>query len=396
MIKFFNNTPLQIVLAICIALFTGHLFDVFYTKLFLTLSTSLRDLLLIILPIAIFVYVSTLLHSMKNEAVFLVIALVLFEAFSNASSVIYALILGNGAFNNLNFADISGETENSITPLFSIKQYIPAFYSADKGTIFGVVLGILMSFGYCEQFSLPLRKLKLGIDFIFSKIFAKLVPILVFGFLLQLQGNGQLSGLINDYGTGLIFCMGAIIIYLGFLFTIAAKFNSSRLVLILKNTIPTGFIAFSSGSSVATMPFTIKAAQKNMQNPNFANLVIPATTSIQQIGDCIANVFLCAILLKQFGKPFPELEVLIPFVAAFVLARYATAGMIGGAIFIMIPIYETYLNFTPGMVAIILSLNVLLDPVITSANVLGNGALCIIFERFWNNTKRVLSLSKPH
>ncbi len=35
------------------------------------------------------------------------------------------------------------------------------------------------------------------------------------------------------------------------------------------------------------------------------------------------------------------------------------------------------------MVALILALNVVLDPIITSTNVLCNGVLAIIFERVW-------------
>ena len=71
------------------------------------------------------------------------------------------------------------------------------------------------------------------------------------------------------------------------------------------------------------------------------------------------------------------------FMSVFVMARFATAAVLGGAIFIMLPIYETYLNFTPEMIAIILALNVVLDPLITSTNVMGNGALCRVFEKVW-------------
>jgi Na+/H+-dicarboxylate symporter len=47
----------------------------------------------------------------------------------------------------------------------------------------------------------------------------------------------------------------------------------------------------------------------------------------------------------------------------------------------MIPIYEHYLHFTPEMIAILLAFNVLLDPIVTCTNVIGNGALCTLFEK---------------
>jgi Na+/H+-dicarboxylate symporter len=58
----------------------------------------------------------------------------------------------------------------------------------------------------------------------------------------------------------------------------------------------------------------------------------------------------------------------------------------------MLPIYEKYLNFTPEMIAIILALNVVLDPLITSCNVMANGALCRVFEKVW---ARVQTLFVP-
>jgi Na+/H+-dicarboxylate symporter len=72
------------------------------------------------------------------------------------------------------------------------------------------------------------------------------------------------------------------------------------------------------------------------------------------------------------------------------LARFATAAVQGGAIFIMLPIYETYLDFNGEMIALILALNVVLDPLITSCNVLANGALCRTFERVWGGVQSLM------
>ncbi|MFI4937740.1 MAG: cation:dicarboxylate symporter family transporter, partial [Candidatus Berkiellales bacterium] len=120
-----------------------------------------------------------------------------------------------------------------------------------------------------------------------------------------------------------------------------------------------------------------------LHNPNLAKAIIPATTNIQQVGDCVANAFLCFLIFRHFYSYNPDLGTWVTFSIFFVLARFATAAVLGGAIFIMLPIYETYLNFTGEMIAIILALNVVLDPLITSTNVIANGALSRVFERVW-------------
>jgi Na+/H+-dicarboxylate symporter len=144
-------------------------------------------------------------------------------------------------------------------------------------------------------------------------------------------------------------------------------------------------MALTSGCSISTMPWTIEGTSKNLQNPSFAQAVIPATTNIQQIGDCIANTFLCFILYRHFFGEAPDFHTWLSFTVVFVLARFATAAVLGGAIFIMLPIYENYLFFNGEMIAIILAFNVILDPLITSCNVIANGALCRVYERVWNS-----------
>jgi len=142
------------------------------------------------------------------------------------------------------------------------------------------------------------------------------------------------------------------------------------------------------------MPWTIEGSLKNLKSPDLAKAVIPATTNIQQIGDCLTNTFLCFLLYTHFFGHTPEFSTWFVFSGVFVLARFATAAVLGGAIFIMLPIYESYLSFTAEMTAIILAFNVILDPLVTSANVIANGALCRVFERVWSRVTRKHSSTK--
>jgi Na+/H+-dicarboxylate symporter len=85
----------------------------------------------------------------------------------------------------------------------------------------------------------------------------------------------------------------------------------------------------------------------------------------------------------------------VQFSLVFTLARFATAGFQGGAIFIMLPIYETYLNFNGEMIALILAMNAILDPLVTSSNVLANGALCRTYERVWGRVQALVGGMQP-
>jgi Na+/H+-dicarboxylate symporter len=182
--------------------------------------------------------------------------------------------------------------------------------------------------------------------------------------------------------------------YIAFLFFLGSGFSFTGWLASIKNIMPAGGIAFTSGCSLSTMPWTIEGTSKNLKNKEFAKAVIPATTNIQQIGDCIANTFLCCLIYKQFFGHLPDALTWISFSTIFVLARFATAACLGGAIFVMLPIYEGYLSFNAEMIAIILAFNVILDPLITSTNVIANGALCKVYEKVWIYAQMLLDKLK--
>jgi Na+/H+-dicarboxylate symporter len=131
-----------------------------------------------------------------------------------------------------------------------------------------------------------------------------------------------------------------------------------------------------------------------LEDPTLARAIIPATTNIQQIGDCITNAFLCFLIYKNFYGVAPDISTLLMFSVVFVLARFATAAVLGGAIFIMLPIYQSYLNFNDEMVGIILTLNAILDPIVTSSNVMANGGLARVFEKVWTTVYPKTSITK--
>ena len=81
---------------------------------------------------------------------------------------------------------------------------------------------------------------------------------------------------------------------------------------------------------------------------------------------------------------------------AFVAARYATTAVEGGAIFIMLGVYREYLGFDPQQISLILALNVILAPFVTSSNVFGNGALDIILEKLLLRFKLVSFEDQNH
>jgi Na+/H+-dicarboxylate symporter len=221
-----------------------------------------------------------------------------------------------------------------------------------------------------------------------TKGFARLIPLFVLGFAAQMTNTGLLSQVVETYTMLLLALVGFIALYLSVLFFLSAGGSLSKTFSHIKSLLPAGGLALTSGCSLSTMPWTIAGASKNMNDPELAKAVIPATTNIQQVGDAIANAFFCFLIYTHFFGKTPDPMLWLTFSIVFMLARFATAAMLGGAIFVMLPIYESYLHFNGEMIALVLALNVVFDPIVTSSNVMANGALCRVFERVWQRLNR--------
>jgi hypothetical protein len=372
------QTILIIGIYLCVASYLSlEIHQIFYTT-----SMTIKETLAWLMPLTVFFFVSHTVSFFERKAPFFILSLLVFEAISNFSSVWYSYFAAHFITQSLQIGQ-QYELQTSLEPLWTFSYIRPVWWGADKGCLLGLAIGCLVSFYRQPTLVRFLSYGKKMMELILTRFFARLIPIFVLGFVANMYVTKLVQHVFLQYGILILWLIFILLLYIFFLFLIGSGFRLRVAFSHVRNLLPAGTIALTSGCSLSTMPWTIAGAAKNLRDPKLAHALIPATTNIQQIGDCIANSFLCFVLYKQFFGIVPGFTTWISFSIAFALARFATAAVLGGAIFIMLPIYEMYLNFTPEMIAIILAFNVMLDPLVTCTNVLANGALCRIFEWVW-------------
>jgi len=377
-----KQRSIQTILVLVIYVMVAPFLPLIMHRGFYTVSLFIKDILMWVMPLTVGLFIAHTVTSFERRAPLFILVLILFETFSNLTSVWYAFGCANFAAEYLPVVKAT-TIESDFTALWRLPLARPTWWSADKGAFVGLILGCISAFTKRHALKRYLEQGKDIVEWMLTKIFARLIPIFVLGFAAQMYETQLIGHVFAHYSVLVVWLTVFLGIYLVFLNALGAGWSFSRIAQSIKNLLPAGGIALTSSCSLSTMPWTIAGAAKNLQNPNLAKAIIPATTNIQQIGDCIANTFLCFLIYRHFFGHNPDIMTWIVFSSVFVLARFATAAVLGGAIFIMLPIYETYLNFSGEMIAIILALNVVLDPIITSCNVMANGALCRVFEKTW-------------
>ena len=369
----------QVILLLTLYLLLANVLPISVHQGFYTVSLLIKDLLVWMLPLTVSFFIAHTVCTFERRAPLFIITIILFEALSNFTSVWYAYGGGHLAVDFLPSIQLPA-TNYDFSPLWRLPFSKPSWWSADKGTLLGLVLGFAAAFSKNLSLKNFISQGKERAQWILTRIFSRLIPLFVLGFVARMHQTKLLQHVLAHYGVLLLWLVALIAIYIVILFFLG---SGRHAIQAMRNLFPAGAISFASGCSLSTMPWTMEGTAKNLKNPQLAKAVIPATTNIQQIGDCITNTFLCFLIYRQFFGVSPDIITWMHFSIIFVLARFATAAVMGGAIFIMLPIYETYLSFNPEMIAIILAFNVILDPLVTSSNVVANGALCRIFEKVW-------------
>ena len=213
------------------------------------------------------------------------------------------------------------------------------------------------------------------------------MPIFISGTALKLQHDGILVEICQKYLPILLVFVISACGWILLQFLVLSKFNISQFSFYIRNLIPAVVTAFGSMSSAAALPLSISAAEKNLANKGNASIIVPSSVNIHLVGDCLFIPMVALSVLTSFGNTFPSIALYLTFTLGFVLAKFSVAAVPGGGVLVMLPIMQEYLHMSPEMLGIVTALYILFDPIITTCNVLGNGALALVFDNITKTFK---------
>lgn len=340
-------------------------------------SLTMKSLIIFLLPAIIFCLLFSAVVNLAQRATYLVGLILLLVCCSNYTTTFLSHYVGMLVY-NFDLSLMTPEQLQGMSPAWTVE--LPKLIPNNIAMFGGLGLGLLASFinaHGARRFAIQLDKLIA----ILMKTIACIIPIFVAGFIVKLQADGLIHMIVRDYTR--IFLMIAMAQF-GYIFTLYFLLNNANIrntIQSLKNMIPAALSGFSTMSSAASMPLTIMGVENNTHNKELARSVVPATVNVHLMGDCIAIPIFAYAIMKNFGVAEPTLITYAIFTFYFMLAKFSVAAVPGGGIIVMLPILESYLGFNSSMLSLITALYVLFDPVITCANVLGNGAFAKLIDR---------------
>lgn len=287
-------------------------------------------------------------------------------------------------------------TDNSSIPTWSdipnaISELLPDNPLASMVTgemlsivIFTIIIGIAIT-ALSSNMQHPIMTLLSAVQEICMTVVKwamRLVPLAVFGLMAQLSSSIGVSSLT---GIGLYFA----VVLLG-LFLLLCIYL--LLVGFLGKTNPFGFLkkirdvqllAFSTTSSAAVMPLSLKTAEDKLKvNPSISNFIIPVGATVNMDGTAIYQCITTLFIAQAYGLEMSLLNIILVMVT-IVAASIGTPAIPGGGVVILASVLQGAGIPTEGVV-IIIGVERILGMFRTAINVTGDLTACIVFDK-WQN-----------
>lgn len=208
----------------------------------------------------------------------------------------------------------------------------------------------------------------------------RLVPYAVFGLIAQLVMSVGMSSL-SGIGMYVITVLIGLLILLLMYMMIVAFIGRRNPITFLKEIRDVQLLAFSTTSSAAVMPLSIKTAQNKLGiSKSISNFLIPVGATINMDGtalyQCISTVFIAQVYDLELS-----LASLLVIILTIVAASIGTPSIPGGGVVILASVLQGAGIPAEGIILII-GVDRILGMFRTAVNVTGDLTACIVFEKW--------------
>lgn len=149
------------------------------------------------------------------------------------------------------------------------------------------------------------------------------------------------------------------------------------------NILTPALTAWGTGSSLATVPANLEAADRIGVPKDISRIVIPIGATIHMDGTCMSAILKISLLFAFFGMPFAGAGTIVTAVGIAILSGMVMSGIPGGGFLGELLIVTLY-GFPVEALPLISMVGTLVDPPATMVNSTGDTVVSMLLARILN------------
>lgn len=383
----------QIFIALVLAIIAGLLlqnyadFTESYIKPFGTIFLNLVKF--IVVPIVLFSITSGIISMSDIKKVGSIgLTTVVYYFCTTAFAVTIGLLFANlfkGSFPVLETTDLSYEVTETTSLMDTLVDIFPSNFitpMSESNMLQVIVMAVIIGFAIIligpekNQRVIPLVN---DLNEVFMKcmeMILKLSPIGVFCLLCPvIAANGSM--IISSLAKVLLTAYICYIVHAALVYSLTVRtMGGMNPVKFFKGMLPAMMFAFSSSSSVGTLPINMECTEKLGASREVASFVLPLGATINMDGTAIYQG-VCAIFIAScYGVSLTPSQMLTIVLTA-TLASVGTAG-VPGAGMVMLAMVLTSVGLPVDGIALVAGVDRIFDMGRTTVNITGDASCCII------------------
>ncbi len=376
----------RIVIAIALGIGAGYLFPQWVARIFVTFNSIFSEFLGFTIPLIIVGFVAPAIADIGKQAskmllwtaVLAYAATVVSGLLSYATgAVFFPSLIDSGAL----VSEVGEGT--ALAPYFTVT--IPALMNVMTALVLAFVLGLGAAQLSTQNLRNVISDFRDIINMVIAKVIIPLLPLYIFGIFLNMTVSGQVGGILMTFIKIIAVIFALHVFVLLFQYCVAGLFTGKNPFKMLMAMLPAYFTALGTQSSAATIPVTLRQAEKMGVKSDVAGFVIPLCATIHMSGSTL-KIVACALALMMVGGMDYNFAMFAGFICMLAITMIAAPGVPGGAIMASLGLLSSMLGFTEADNALMIALYIAMDSFGTACNVTGDGALAQIINRFFGKS----------
>ena len=379
--KFFNNTIVQLLIAVIVGILAGFYVEGTVLSAIISIKHLTGQIIFFLVPLIILGFIAPSIAHLRSNASKMLLFAFGIAYLSSVGASFFGAAVGYQVIPHLDIASDANTLKE--LPENMLKIDIPPVMNVMTALVLAALIGIATAWVKSEEFSRLLDIFQQMVLELVKKILLPVLPVFIFANFCVLSYQGAVTKQLPIFISILLVVIVCHYIWLALLYGIASIYSRKNGWQVLKHYGPAYLTALGTMSSAATLGVALNCAHKSpILRKEISDVTIPLFANIHLCGSILTEtVFVMTVSQLLYGS-MPNFFTLALFILLLGLFAIGAPGVPGGTVLASLGLIISVLQFDESGTALLLTIFALQDSFGPACNVTGDGALTLITDTY--------------
>ena len=379
--KFFNNTIVQLLIAVIVGIISGLYVEGTVLSAIVSLKHVSGQVIFFLVPLIILGFIAPSIAHLRSNASKMLLFAFGIAYLSSVGASFFGAAVGYQVIPHLDIA--SDANALKALPENMLKIDIPPVMNVMTALVLAALIGLATAWVKSDEFVRLLDTFQQMVLELVKKVLLPVLPVFIFSNFCILSYQGAVTKQLPVFLSILLVVIACHYIWLALLYGIASAYSRKNGWQVLKFYGPAYLTALGTMSSAATLGVALNCAHKSpILRKEISDVTVPLFANIHLCGSILTEtVFVMTVSQLLYGS-LPNFFTLTLFILLLGLFAIGAPGVPGGTVLASLGLIISVLQFDEAGTALLLTIFALQDSFGTACNVTGDGALTLITDTY--------------